>query len=140
MVGQYTESAALAAEKLFRCACLITGDAPRAERLVLDALQKASVPQPICPDAHTLEIALYKQLIKGCLCTGASDSAGPSDTALELAPLDRLERAAVVLRHFSGFDEMIAAEILNMPASFYIRLLKKSVDKLACVYNEHLAL
>lgn len=140
MGGQYAESAALAAEKLFRCVCLIIGDAPRAEQLVLDALRIECAAQPANPDAHALEIALYKQLIGNCLCTGTNTPAGPSDAALELASLDRLERAAVVLRHFSDFDETVAAEILGMPPPFYTRLLKKSVEKLACVRNELLAL
>lgn len=140
MGGQYAESAALAAEKLFRSACLITGDAPHAEQLVLDTLCKESAAHPARSDACVLEIALYKQLIARCLCSGTNDSAKPSDTALELAPLGRLERAAVVLRHFSGFNETVAAEILDMPPPFYIRLLKKSVDKLACVHNERITL
>ena len=136
MGKQYAQDAALLAEKLFRCACLITGDARQSERLVLDALHRQHTAQPT---SDVLEMALYKQLIQDCLSAAAKDDAGSSDDAGALAPLDRAERAAVTLSHFSGFDQASAADILDMPLPFYTQLLKKSIDKLSRVQAKRLS-
>ena len=136
MGKQYAQSAALLAEKLFRCACLITGDARQSERLVLDALHRQHTAQPA---ADALELALYRQLIQDCLSAPLPDAAGSSGDAGELAMLDRAERAAITLSHFSGFDPASAAKILDMPPPFYARLLKKSVAKLGAVRDKRVS-
>ncbi len=136
MGKQYAQGAARLAEKLFRCACLITGDPCQSERLVLEALHRQHTVQPTF---DVLEMALYRQLIQDCLSAPTEDAAGASEDAGELAPLERAERAAVTLSHFSGFDPVSAAKILGMPLPFYARLLKKSVAKLNRIRDQRLS-
>lgn len=138
MGKQYATSVALLAEELFRSACLITGDASDAERLVLDTLRQEESTRPVC-DAHALKIALYTRLVRSCLCTAKSPIM-QSDTVLKLEALGARERAAVVLNCFSAFDEASAAQILGVPRPVYAWLLKKSVHKLTRIQGEPLPL
>lgn len=138
MGEQYAKSAALLAKGLFRSACLITGDAPGAERLVLDALRQEEAARPVC-DAQALKIALYTRLVRNCLCAAKSPIM-QSDAVLKLEALGARERAAVVLSCFSNFDEASAAKILGVPRPVYAWLLKKSVHKLTRVLGEPLLL
>ncbi len=131
MGKQNAQSTAALAEKLFRSACLITGDALSAEQLVLDTLRKECLMTPAFVSPHTHEMTLYRRLVRGCLFAAASASVGQSPLGSELKSLSRLKRAVVVLSGFSGFDEAAAARILGMPPFCYAWLLKKATHELA---------
>jgi len=132
--GQYSEKAALWAEKLYRSAYLITGDAACAEKLVLNTLLQGKSLWMAAENEHVFQIALYKRLVRGCLFTCAKYSGEQFSICPELGRFGKLRRTAIVLSCFAGFDETDVSQILGIPAILYTALLKKSIHKLTRLY------
>lgn len=135
MSGQYSEKAALWAEKLYRSAYLITGDAACAEQLVLGTLLQGKSIWQAAQNEHTFQISLYKRLIRRCLLTCAEYNGGQLSMCPELKKLGKLRRTVIVLSCFAGFNDTDAGQILGIPPILYTALLRKSTHKLSQLYS-----
>lgn len=130
MEGQYSEYAAIWAKKMYGSVCLITGDTVCSEKLVLDTLLQGKSLWPSSENAHTVQIALYKRLIRRCLLIPAKHDGNTIAACSALKGLGRFRRTAVVLSCFVGFNQADAASTLGIPQAWYAILLKKSLNQL----------
>lgn len=130
MEGQYSEYAAIWARKMYGSVCLITGDTVCSEKLVLETLLQGRSLWLSTEDIHTVQVALYKRLIRRCFLIPAKHGGHSIAACFVLKGLGRFRRTAVVLSCFVGFNQADAAFILGIPRALYAILLKKSLNQL----------